>query len=158
MQIVNKDNWPRSGFYNDGPDYDPGLDCSVEPSMTKQSFAAECDINTIMSRYEKTGVMPQGTRMYEFGEAISEYSFHESMNAVKHAEELFAGLSAKIRDRFNNDPAALLRWLDDSANLEEAVDLGIVDRPPDPPAPMEVRIVPDPLAPPQPDGSLGATT
>lgn len=141
----------RSGLFADGPDWDRGVDCSVEPSMTKQSFADECDINKIMERYEKTGVMPEGRHMYEFGDAISEYSYQESLNAVIHADEQFAQLPAKLRDRFGNDPVQLLKFLEDPANRDEAVELGLVDRPPPAPEPMEVRIV-DP-SPPQPNGA-----
>lgn len=145
----------RNGLLADGPDWDPGVDCSVEPSMTKQSFADECDINKIMERYEKTGVMPEGRRMYEFGEAISEYSYQESLNAVIHADEAFANLPAKLRDRFGNDPVQLLKFLENPANRDEAVELGLLEQPPAPPEPMEVRIV-DP-SPPQPNAPVGAS-
>lgn len=142
----------RSGLFADGPDWDGGVDCSVEPSMTKQSFADECDINKIMERYEKTGVMPEGRRMYEFGEAISEYSYQESMNAVIAADQMFSELPAKMRDRFGNDPLQLLKFLDDPDNKDEAIELGLLKRPPPPPEPMEVRVV-DPAPPPQPAGA-----
>lgn len=145
----------RSGLVADGPDWDAGLDCSVEPSMTKQSFADECDINKIMERYEKTGVMSEGRRMYEFGEAISEYSYQESLNAVLFADEQFSNLPARVRDRFGNDPVQLLKFLEDPKNRDEAIELGLVDRPPPAAEPMEVRIV-DP-APPQPNAPVGAS-
>lgn len=143
--------FPRSGLLADGPDWDQGCDCSVEPSLTKQDAADECDINKIMARYEQTGVMPEGRRMYEYGEAISEFSYQESLNAVIAAEAEFAALPAKLRDRFGNDPEALFRFLDDPKNRDEAVALGLVNPPPAPPDPVEVRVVADPpSAPPQP--------
>lgn len=144
----------RSGLHADGPDWDPKLDCSVEPSMTKQSFADECDINKIMERYEKSGVMPEGRRMYEFGDAISEYSYQESLNAVIFADQQFAELPARLRDRFGNDPVQLLKFLEDPKNRDEAVELGLVDAPSPAPEPMEVRIV-DPAPPPQQTAPAG---
>lgn len=142
----------RSGLVPDGPDWDPGIDMSGEVSMTKQSFAEECDINSIMARYEKTGLLPQGSRMFEFGDAISEYSYQESMNAVIEADRLFSELPSRIRERFGNDPAQLFAFLDDRNNLDEAIKLGLVDPPKPKAEPLEVRVVPDPT-PPKPDGA-----
>lgn len=153
MRYVNEwsEDFPRSGLRADGPDWDAGVDCSVVPSLTKQEFAEECDINVIMERVGKTGVMPSGRHMYQFGEAISHYSYQESLNAVIDADAQFAALPAHIRDRFGNEPENLFRFLDDKKNFDEAVELGLVERPPPKPAPAEVRIVPDPeSAPPKP--------
>lgn len=157
--------FPRSGLKADGPDWDAGIDTSVWrpdmgahplgdpkaelPSMTKQEFAEECDINHIMARYEKTGVMPVGTRMFEFGEAISEYSYQESMNAVIASREYFASLPARIRDRFGNDPGKLFAFLDDEDNRDEAIELGLVKEPDPEPAPVKVEVTNS--SPPKPD-------
>lgn len=156
-QDFSGQEFPRSGLRADGPDWDPGVDTSrwdasmgahplgdekaELPSMTKQDAAEECDINAIMARYEKTGVLPQGSRMYEFGEAISPYSFQESMNAVIQAREDFASLSSRVRARFDNDPAKLFAFLDDPANREEATALGILKEPEPEPEPMRVEVV-----------------
>lgn len=163
-QEFSGQEFPRRGLLADGPDWDPGVDTrrwdasmgphplgdekAELPSMTKQDAADECDINAIMARYEKTGVIPQGSRMYEFGEAISPYSFQESMNAVIQAREDFASLSSRVRARFDNDPAKLFAFLDDPGNRDEAVALGILKEPAPPDPPLEVRIIPDPDAPP----------
>lgn len=133
------DEFPRSGLRADGPQWDPGVDPGG-PSMTKQEFADEADINSIMARYEQTKVMPEGRHMYEFGEAISTYSYQESLNAVIAAEEHFGSLSARIRDRFGNDPEQLFRFLDDPKNRDEAVKLGLVDPPAPEPDPIRVVV------------------
>lgn len=151
----------RSGLHADGPDWDRGIDTSrwnasmgphplgeaaqkePLPSMAKQEFRDECDINSIMARYEKTGVMPSnpGGRMYEFGDAISEYSYQESLDAVRHAQAEFMTLSARVRDRFGNDPANLFAFLDDPKNRDEAVKLGLLDPPAVDPPPQKVEVV-----------------
>jgi len=143
----------RSWLDFDTGRFDPGLDCSVEPSMTKQSFRDECDINTIMSRYERTGVMPESRGdAPQFGDYISEYSFQESMNAVIYAQQQFADLPARVRDRFGNDPANMLRFLEDDKNREEAIKLGLVQPPPVDPPPQRVEVV-NPAPPPDPDSA-----
>ena len=55
-------------------------------------------------------------------------------------------LPAQMRSRFNNDPAELLKFIKDPANLDEAVKLGILVKkeapkgdpvpPPAPPSPV----------------------
>lgn len=151
----------RDGFSH-GPDFDPGIDCSVDPdtgeelvSLTKQSFAEECDINVIMKRMAATGVDPffDNRARGQFSDASSVVEFADAMNIVIKAEYEFSQLPAAIRDRFGNDPALLLKWLDDGVNFDEAVELGIIDAPPPPEDPIQVRVVADPVAdvsPPQP--------
>ena len=150
-----KQEFPRSGLFPDGPRFDPGLDCSVDPdtgeelvSMTKQAFADECDINQIMKRMQATAVDPymDNSARGTFGDASNVYDFAEAMNIVIEAEHNFSQLPATIRDRFGNDPAVLLEWLGHEDNREEAIKLGIVNPPPVEPAPQKVEVV----SPPQP--------
>lgn len=147
----------RNGLLHDGPDFDPGIDCSVMESMTKQSFAEECDINNIMRKYETTGVVDHvAAKPPQFGDFMSAYTFQESMNAVIDAENMFAQLPARIRDRFGNDPEQLLRFLEDDKNRAEAIELGIVAPPPADPPPQKVEVVNQPAGdtpPPQPKGA-----
>lgn len=131
--------------------YDDGIDCSVEPSMTKQEFRDECDINQIMARYEKTGQLPSvNYRQPMYGDVSSLASFHDAMNTVVQAEQMFMALPAELRDRFGNDPAQMLKFLDDPENKDEAIRLGIVNAPPEPEPPAKVEIV-NPAPAPKPD-------
>jgi len=57
------------------------------------------------------------------------FDYQSAANAVIAANQSFAALPAKIRNRFNNDPAALLAFIEDDANAEEAYALGILKRP-----------------------------
>ena len=150
-----KQNFPRSGLYADGPAFDPGVDCSIDPdtgeelaSMTKQAFADECDINNIMRRMAATGVDPylDNRARGKFGDATNVFDFAEAMNIVIEAEHNFQNLPAVIRDRFGNDPGVLLEWLNHEENREEAIKLGIVDPPVPEAKPQKVEVV----NPPQP--------
>jgi len=98
-------------------------------SLTNQSDLKESDINHIMAKYEKTGVITvngqERTPMYgDFSEAKD---LHASLSLVRRVESAFLALPASLRARFENDPARLLEFIDDPKNREEAVRLGLVD-------------------------------
>nr|QJB20722.1 MAG: internal scaffolding protein [Microvirus sp.] len=147
----------RDGMSYDTDQFDPGVDCGYDqetgeelPSRTKQSFRDECDINNIMRRYETTGVIQHvAGSVPEFGDYISELDFQQSMNAVLEAQELFAQLPARVRDRFGNDPAQMLAFLGDEKNKDEAIKLGLVNPPAAEPPPQRVEVV-NPAPPPAP--------
>lgn len=101
-----------------------------EPSMTDQSFKELTDVNVIMSRYEKTGELVHQARsqgVYADVSGIRDY--HESLQKVLDAHSAFASLDANVRNRFSNDPGKFLEFMSDSKNLDEAVELGLMERP-----------------------------
>lgn len=142
----------RHGYAFDTSDYDPGIDCSgyvdedgvlhETPSMTRQSDAEDCDINVMMAKYQATGVEPRvNPRSPQWGDFSTVVGFQEAMNIVRQSEEDFALLPAEVRDRFGNDPAGLLRFLENEDNRSEAERLGIVVPPVPEPPPMRVEVV-----------------
>ena len=104
-----------------------------EPSLTQQQFAAEADINNIIARYERTGILVdplidrRGEPMY--GDFSNIDSFFEAQVKVARAKELFEALPAKIRDRFGHDPGRLIEFVEDEKNRDEAIELGLIERP-----------------------------
>lgn len=135
---------------------DVGISFENEETLTQQQFADECDINNIMKRYQATGVlMHVNAARPEYGDFSDPVDFQSALNTVIEAEMMFAELPADLRDRFGNDPKQLLEFIADDANRDEAVKLGIVKAPEEPPPPMAVRVVADEKAdppPPQPKG------
>ena len=113
---------PNPGFKND------------EPSLTQQHFKDDADINNIMARYQKTGVLvdplTQTTRKPMFDDFSELGDFRDHQQAVIDAQDMFMQLPSKLRARFANDPAELLQWLSDPANKEEAIELGLMSKPP----------------------------
>lgn len=114
-------NYDRNGAGDES-----GLDCSVEPSMTKQSFAEECDINTIVRRFGVTGELPQGVRAPTYGDFTSIIDFHTAMGAIRSAEESFMAMEAHVRARFHNDPQEFLAFCADASNAAEARKMGLL--------------------------------
>lgn len=97
--------------------------------MTKQSFSDECDINNILRRYEKTGQLPDRIKENpRYGDFSQPFDYQESLNIVIHAQEQFSLLSARVRERFNNDPQKFLEFTADPENLPEMVELGLAEK------------------------------
>lgn len=122
------------------PPFDPGIS-NNEPSMTRQAHKDECDINFLMDRYERTGLYYDpaeigSNRQPQFGD-FSGFDYLEAMNAVVDANDRFAALPARLRARFENDPAQLLFFLQDEKNREEAVSLGLLEKPAEPAQPVQ---------------------
>ncbi len=102
---------------------------------TKQADKDSCDINVIMAKYMKTGLISHAAKYageYGFAPAVN---FHEAMNIVTRGEQMFAELPAKVRDRFLNDPGRFLEFVQDEKNREEMVEMGLLDAPEPPPKP-----------------------
>lgn len=114
-----------------------------DKSLTVQADKDEVDINKIIARHKVSGIPlpPQNVR---FGDATNVLSYEAGLASVAAAREMFSRLPARIRARFENEPANLLAFMADEANLEEAMQLGLVPRPsvrdrvapPSPPVPI----------------------
>ena len=81
------------------------------PSMTQQHFKDECDINQILARYQKTGVIDHvNTYAEQYGE-MDGATFTEHMQAVARAQNMFEALPSTAREHFRNDPAQFLDYI-----------------------------------------------
>jgi len=96
-------------------------------SKTHQSFKDQCDINRIMSRYQKTGQLPELIRKNPvYGDFASAPDYHTAQNIVVKANEQFALLDARVRERFANEPLKFLEWATDPKNAKEMASLGLM--------------------------------
>lgn len=116
---------------------------SDEPSATHQSFKDECDINSIMAKWQKTGVVEHRN---QFEGQYADFTntpgdFHEAQNQILHAQEMFMTLPSSIRSRFHNDPGSFLDFTSDPKNLPEMVKMGLATSP-------LSNVIDDALAPP----------
>lgn len=107
-------------------------------SMTQQSFKDECDVNVIMSRYLKTGILPDNLSQREAQYLDCEVQdFQYAMQLVAGAQSLFNNLPSSIRNRFDNDPARLLAFVNDESNAAEAAKMGLLREGFQPSAPLQ---------------------
>lgn len=94
-------------------------------SLTQQQFAQECDINYIVRRAQRTGVVPIVPKELVFG-VDDGMSFQDRMNNLSAVKEYFMSLPSEMRMKWSNDVAAFCAWMSDEANMGEAVKLGLV--------------------------------
>jgi len=98
----------------------------TKPSRTQQQFRAECDINTILERFNVTGQLPVGSVQPQYGDFSGITDYQSALNAVMSAQDSFLELPAKIRARFDNDPALFVEFASDEANREELKAMGLL--------------------------------
>jgi len=126
--------------YND-PYEDKGLQCvtldgEAEPLLTIQSEIDNCDINILVERFAKSGVIPNGNAgTPTYGDFSELPSYQESLNVVLSAQNAFMSLDAKIRKEFDNDPGKFLAFVDDPANADALIKMGLREAPPPAPTP-----------------------
>ncbi len=101
------------------------------PTRAKQSFKQECDINFIMAKYKSRGIVTHVTKYQgNYSDLSTEVDFHHNLQAVMDAKAAFDSLPAKIRERFKNDPAEFLGFVQNPANQSEIDKLGLGHNPP----------------------------
>lgn len=102
-------------------------------NRTKQAHKDDCDINLIMARFIKTGVMDH-VRDHgpQYGFASSD-DFRESMEIVAKANSMFEDLPSQIRNQFNNDAGAFLDFVQNPENIDEMREMGLAN-----PTPSEI--------------------
>ncbi|UIB81478.1 internal scaffolding protein [Flyfo microvirus Tbat2_160] len=100
------------------------------PSRTKQSFMDECDVNLIIKRHAETGVLPTFNNLEgHYGDFSNVDDYQSALNSVMHANAAFEALPSDVRNRFRNDPKNLLQFVLDEKNRDEAIALGLIEKP-----------------------------
>lgn len=97
------------------------------PSMTKQEFAEESDINNIMAQYKRTNVISHVNR-YEgkYDDVTGAVDFHTAQNVLIAADAMFMSLPSTIREKFGNDPGAFLEFATKDENREAMGKMGLL--------------------------------
>lgn len=120
------------------------LDCSAGgPSMTRQEFAEECDVNALMARYEKTAVWPGPLRTTEpvYMDTTIVPNFREALDMLREANEAFMRLPAATRREFDNNAEKFVEFAQDPENRAKLVEWGLTEPEKVPEPPMRVEVV-----------------
>lgn len=107
--------------------HDPVDTIPEGPSLTRQEFADECDINVLMAQYEKTGVInhfSNGTPQYMDITEMPD-DLMGSLRVMKEAETAFMRLNAQVRKEFDNDPIQFVDFATDPNNLDQLREWGL---------------------------------
>lgn len=100
---------------------------NTEPSMARQEFAEECDINSLMKRYEghATGgpsglqMMGDPSKMFYADFTIMPSSLQEFHSFMDTAQAAFMSLPAVVRKEFDNDATMFVDFASDADNLAQ---------------------------------------
>lgn len=128
-------------------------DCSSLPSLTRQEFADECDINKLMEQYEKTGFLPANVNRSEpaYLDVSNVPDLPEALNMLNAATTAFMSLPAKVRRDFDNDPMQFIAFAENPENLDKMREWKLAPPAPVEPAPQKVEVI----NPAPPEGSSG---
>lgn len=106
---------------------------SVAPSsdeiITKQAFKDECDINNLLSKYQKTGLVTHVNNFKgEYLNLSQPVDYQTALNVVINADAAFASLPSSIRKKFDNDPHEFLQFTTNPDNHDAMVEMGLVPK------------------------------
>lgn len=119
----------RSAY--DGIRSHKGIDFTDDPGFTIQEQYQQTEINTILDRYQRTGIIDHVQKHEpQYGE-FAAYDFHANQNMIVKITESFNDLPAKTRSEFDHDPAKFVEFLADQHNIEDMRD-GIIGDDPKP--------------------------
>ena len=108
-----------------GPKLKVALDFDPDEGMTEQHHKDECDINNIVRRYDRSGVIQHLRQVEGRYTDVTSVEFHEAMNIVASANSAFEELPSNIRAHFRNDPAAFMDFVHDPNNKDQLVRMGL---------------------------------
>lgn len=98
----------------------------TQKGRTVQAFKDQCDINRIMQKALATGMVPSNGKQPVYGDFASMPDFQQAQDIYIRSKQQFASLDAKVRAKFNNQPAAFLEWASNPANAKEMAALGLM--------------------------------
>jgi len=95
------------------------------PGKTEQAHKKQTDMNYILRDYHATGMIKHAAKYQGRYDDVPPVDFQEAMNLVTNAQQMFSDLPSNLRNRFGNDPAAFLGFVQNPDNAQELQKLGI---------------------------------
>lgn len=78
-----------------------------------------------MARYLKTGLLEHVRQDAAQYLDVTGADFTEAQNLVAGAKSMFHSLPSHIRTKFDNNPAEFLKFMENPANAQEAIEMGL---------------------------------
>lgn len=91
-------------------------DAKGSPSVTKQGDRDMANINKIMERIRRTGVVPYTGKVPLPSDFDGVVDYQESLNLLIEGRRAFEALPAKVRKEFDNDPGKFLTFYASESN------------------------------------------
>lgn len=88
------------GMYRqDAVSHAAGTDCSTMESMTREEFAEDTKVDTILRRY---GVIPPSQRELQFADVDYDVDFLRGINASREAADAWSKIPAEVRAHYRD--------------------------------------------------------
>lgn len=95
----------------------------------QQHMVRDVDINTILSKYRKTGVITHIARAKAiYGNFTELKDVADAMNVTAKASQVFDSLPAEIRNEFKNSIPGFFEYIQDPKNRARCEELGIYNK------------------------------
>lgn len=103
---------------------------NLTPSKTDQQYKEDCDTNTIINKFRKTGQITHlAQRQGSFADVSQIPDLLPSLEKLQEAADHFQTLPSKIRTKFNNSIENLVQFLHNPDNTTEAINMGLIPKP-----------------------------
>ena len=106
------------------------IDYTDIPTLTVQDQHDSTEINRILDRFQRTGLIEHVNKnQAQYGE-FSQYSYHENLNMIHTIQESFDELPSQVRKQFENDPQKWIEYLGNPDAISDMKD-GTIDNLPE---------------------------
>ena len=100
-----------------------------EPSKTDLSYAEDADINNIIYKYTKTGIIDNVAKVRGVFADVSDIpGLLEGAERIQEARDMFMLLPAQVRSEFKNDVVQFYNTLVDPNKVDYLVELGLLKK------------------------------
>lgn len=97
-------------------------------TRTQQQFKDDCDINVIIKRAQKTGVLPMTQQNLQYGDFTNLTDYQTSLNKVIEAQHKFEKLPSDVREKFLNNPGLFVEFASKPENEEQLIKMGLLQK------------------------------
>lgn len=101
----------------------PGRVFDVALKRTRSEFVDSCDINSIIRRYKRSGVLYATHQVPTFQDFTQNVDFYQMQNTLAEASQGFEALPSHVRKRFNNDLGQFYEFYYDPSNEDELIEM-----------------------------------
>lgn len=98
----------------------------IGESLTKQADVDRANIQKVLDKYKRTGLVPSRVAAPLEGPLPDVESFHDGMNKIVAARQVFDALPSGIRQKFDNKVDKFLAYTADEKNRDEMTKLGLL--------------------------------
>lgn len=98
------------------------------PGRTQQHFKGEVDINNILAKYRKTGIIDHVKRAQaRYGDFTMLGDYVGDLDKVQKATQAFEQLPAELRNQFKNSIPGFFEFIKEEKNFDQCVKWGIFE-------------------------------